>query len=301
VHASAEHAYRWMLQAIDGGKGVDPELQPPGFHESLAGAEGRADQTTGVMHTGTAGGQIGVTGAHEHGTELRCARQGGHLQRRLRGLIGDAKVSATIPVVAPPRRIGCLIRNARHGEGPAIHRGDVAARACEDDGMVWCDRIPIVTIRMPSFAQARLVVATPTNPRPWRLDRHALVYRFLQGIDRLHPRRFAVDRHHAYAEAGQMTVCIDEAGQQRAAAQGDLSCAGTCQGTNVGGAADGEDTPATDGGRFDDVIPRIDGMDLAAGEDELRCGPTVCSVLRLHGLISRRWVWPRGKPAELIT
>jgi hypothetical protein len=58
--------------------------------------------------------------------------------------------------------------------------------------------------------------------------------------------------------------------------------------------------PATDGDRFDDVIPRIDGMDLAAGEDELGCGPTVGGVLRLHGLISCRWVWPRGKPAELI-
>jgi hypothetical protein len=217
VHASAEHAYHRMLQAIDGGKGVDPELQAPGFHEILAGTEGRADQTTGVIHTGTAGGQIGVTAAHERGSEFRCARQGGHLQRRLRGLIGDAKVSATVPVVAPPRRIGCLIRNARHGEGLAIHRGDVAAGACEDDGMVWCHRIPIVTIRMLSFAQARLVVATPMNPRPWWLGRRALVYRFLQGVDRLHPWRFAVDRHHANAEAGQMAVCIDEAGQQRAA------------------------------------------------------------------------------------
>jgi hypothetical protein len=51
-----------MLKAVDGGKGVNPELQTPGLDEVLARAKSGADETTGVMHTGAAGGQIGVIG-----------------------------------------------------------------------------------------------------------------------------------------------------------------------------------------------------------------------------------------------
>jgi hypothetical protein len=52
---------------------------------------------------------------------------------------------------------------------------------------------------------------------------------------------------------------------------------------------DTEVPPAADGNRLDDVVPRIDRMDVATREDELCCGPTVCSILRLHGLISCHW------------
>ena len=63
---------------------------------------------------------------------------------------------------------------------------------------------------------------------------------------------------------------------------------------NIGGAADGQDTPATDDDRFDDVVPRIDSMDLAAGEAELRRVLAVREIMRVHGLICYRWGYGHG-------
>jgi hypothetical protein len=113
---------------------------------------------------------------------------------------------------------------------------------------------------MPPFAQAHLVVAAPTNPRPRWLGRRAVEYCLLQCLNGLHARGYAVDRHHPHTEAGQVTVCIDEAGEQRAPPQLDLAYTGTREGTNRRGAADGEDTPATESDRFDAVVLHIDGV-----------------------------------------
>jgi hypothetical protein len=55
---------------------------------------------------------------------------------------------------------------------------------------------------------------------------------------------------------------------------------------NISGAADSEDTPTTDGDRFGDIVPRIDGVNLAAGEDDLCRDPVVPGVMYLHGSIS---------------
>ena len=52
--------------------------------------------------------------------------------------------------------------------------------------------------------------------------------------------------------------------------------------------------PATDDDRFDDVVPRIDRMDLAAGEAELRRVLAVREIMRLHGLICDRWGYGHG-------
>jgi len=131
------------------------------------------------MHTGTARGEIRRTGAHERGTELLGGRQRRHLQRRLRRLVGHTEVAATVAIISPTWRVGSLIRDARQGEGVAADRGDVATGAREDDRMVRRYRISIVTVRMASLAQARLVVASSANPRPRRLGRRALVHRFL--------------------------------------------------------------------------------------------------------------------------
>jgi hypothetical protein len=125
-----------VLQAIDGGQGIDPELQTSGFDQILAGAEGGADETAGVMHTGAAGDEISRTGSHKGIAELLGARQCCHLQWGLGGLIGDAEVAASVAVVAPSRWVRCVIGDARHREGPAIHRGNMAAGAREDDRMV---------------------------------------------------------------------------------------------------------------------------------------------------------------------
>jgi hypothetical protein len=83
-----------MLQAIDGGEGIDPKLQATGLHEILARTKRGADQATGVMRTGTSGSEIGVTGARERGTELLGRGQRRHLEWGLRGLIGHAEVLA---------------------------------------------------------------------------------------------------------------------------------------------------------------------------------------------------------------
>jgi hypothetical protein len=55
------------------------------------------------------------------------------------------------------------------------------------------------------------------------------------------------------------------------------------------GAAHGEDTPTADGDGFDNVVLHIDGVDLAAGEDDVRGSPAVCIVRHLHKLISYHW------------
>ncbi len=67
-----------------------------------------------------------------------------------------------------------------------------------------------------------------------------------------------------------MAVCVDEAGEQRTSAQRDLARARAGEGTNVCVAADGKDTPTANGDCLDDVVPHIDGVDLAPCEDNLR-------------------------------
>lgn len=147
---------------------------------------------------------------------------------------------------------------------------------------------------MASFAPTGLVVATPANPRPRWLGRRTLVDRLLQGRDRVHPWGLSVDRYHTHAQAGEVAVRVDEARQRRAPTQRHLARTRAGEGANIGGAADGEDTPATDDDRFDDVVPCIDIMDLAAGEAELRRVFAVCEIMRLHGLICYRWGYGQG-------
>ena len=60
-----------------------------------------------------------------------------------------------------------------------------------------------------------------------------------------------------------MAVRVDEARQQRTPVQGHFARARTGKSANIGGAADGEDAPTTDGDRLDDIDCRIDGVDLA--------------------------------------
>jgi hypothetical protein len=50
--------------------------------------------------------------------------------------------------------------------------------------------------------------------------------------------------------------------------------------------ARGEDAPAADGDRVDDVSVRFDAVDLVAREDEPCFGVTRCVVLRLQKVIS---------------
>jgi hypothetical protein len=87
----------------------------------------------------------------------------------------------------------------------------------------------------------------------------------------VHPRGFAVDRHHAHAEAGQVAVSVDEAREHRSSTQLDFSCTRISESSNVWGAAHGKDTSAA-GNRLNDVIAHIDSVDVAAGEDDLRRG-----------------------------
>jgi hypothetical protein len=91
-----------------------------------------------------------------------------------------------------------------------------------------------------------------------------------------------------------MAVRVDEAGEQRTPTQRHLARTKAGEGANIGGAADGQDTPATDDDRFDDVVPRIDSMDLAAGEAELRRVLAVREIMRVHGLICYRWGYGHG-------
>jgi hypothetical protein len=100
--AGAQHAHHRVVQALDGGKGIDPELQAPGLDEVLAGTERGADKATGIMHTGTASSERCLSGTHQGGAELLGGRQRRHLERCLRGLIGHAEVPATVAVVSPP-------------------------------------------------------------------------------------------------------------------------------------------------------------------------------------------------------
>ena len=68
--------------------------------------------------------------------------------------VSDTEIAASLACIAPSRWVGCLIRDVRHGEGPAIHGGNVAARAREDHRMVWCHHIPVVTGRIARAAYA---------------------------------------------------------------------------------------------------------------------------------------------------
>jgi hypothetical protein len=110
-----------MVQTIDGGKGIDPQLQAPGCNEILPRTERRPNETARVVYTGTAGGEIGVIGTLERGPELLGARQRRRLQRRLRRLVGPTEVAAAVAIIPPARRVRRLIRDARQGEGLAVN------------------------------------------------------------------------------------------------------------------------------------------------------------------------------------
>jgi len=98
-----------------------------------------------------------------------------------------------------------------------------------------------------------------------------------------------------------MAMRVDEVRQQRAPVQVEFAGARTGESVNVGGAADGEDTPPSDDDGLDDVVMCIDGVDVAAGEDELCCGLSSVMSCAFMGCSPIAGAWPRSAPAELIT
>src|SRR5262245_18133006 len=144
--------------------------------------------------------------------------------------------------------------------------------------MVRRDRVPVDPVGMPPLGQPRLIVAAAADPRPRGLPLRALAHGPLERGDRLHARRLAVDGGLGQVQARKMGVRVDEPGQQRAAPQLDHARRRALEGEDVGVAAGGEDASATDRESGDDVVGGVDGVDLAAREDQL-----CVSGRRVHG------------------
>ena len=132
MDTGAEQADERMLAAVDRGKRVDPDAQPSGRRQLLARPERGADEPAGVVHAGAAGGDVRVVCAKQRIPELVARGQRGHLQRRLRGLVGDAEVAPALAIVAAAGRIRRGVGDAGQRQRAAVDRGDVAARARED-------------------------------------------------------------------------------------------------------------------------------------------------------------------------
>src|SRR6185503_8800507 len=87
--------------------------------------------------------------------------------------------------------------------------------------------------------------------------------------DGLHAVGLAVDRCRRHAEAGQVTMAVDEARQERAPTQVHDARAGPGQRPDLGVAAGGQDAAAAHGEGGHDVVGGVDGVDAASGEDQV--------------------------------
>jgi hypothetical protein len=251
-------------------EGVDPEIELAPPDELLARSEGRPHEAARVVDARAAGGQARARGAQQRLAELRRRRQRRRLQRRLRRLVGDAEITAVGALVTAARRIRRLVADVGGRQRAGIHRGDVAARAREDHGMLGRDGVPVQSVGMPPLGQARLVVAPTADPRARRLPGGALAHGLLERRDRPHAQRLAVDGALREAEAGQMRVGVDEARQERAAAQLDHARARAGERAYVRVAAHGKDAAVRHRHRRHHVVRRVDGVGPTADEDQLR-------------------------------
>ena len=173
--AGAQQPHERVLATVHRREGVDPQAQAAGVGQRLGRSERRAHQSAGVVHAGAAGLDIRRVGAQQRVAELLGARHRGHLQRRLRGLVGDAEVPPAVAVVASAGGVGRGVVDPRGGQGPSVDGGDVPAGPREDHRMVGRHRIPVQAIRVTLLLQARLVVPAPADPRARRLAGRALL------------------------------------------------------------------------------------------------------------------------------
>jgi hypothetical protein len=154
VQAGAEQAHQGMLTTVDRRERVDPQAQPAGAGEVLAGHEGGPDEPAGVVDARAPSRDVRAVGAEQRLAELRGRGHRCHLQRCLCRLVGDAELAAAVPVVAAAGRVGGGVGDAGQRQRAAVDRGDVATRPREDHRMLGRHHVPVVPVRMTLLDEA---------------------------------------------------------------------------------------------------------------------------------------------------
>jgi hypothetical protein len=152
--AGAEQSHERMLPAVDRRERVDADAQAAGVGQRLGRTERRPHEPAGVVNAGATRRDVRRVGPQERVAEIVGARHRGHLQRHLRGLVGDAEVASAVAIVASASRIGRGVVDAGGRQGASVDGADVSTRAREDHRVIGRDRVPVETVRVTLLLQA---------------------------------------------------------------------------------------------------------------------------------------------------